>query len=120
MDESGRGPAIAEFRSELHEWLDAHERELEPPYPPPGTLDDQIAQMQRVKSILFDAGWMRFGWPEAVGGLGRGGRRYPGTLEQRATEGQIEPGLAGRETRSDSVDAFIGVGAMRRKGDTRH
>ena len=26
--------------------------------------------MQRVKSILFDAGWMRYGWPERVGGLG--------------------------------------------------
>jgi alkylation response protein AidB-like acyl-CoA dehydrogenase len=29
-----------------------------------------MAQMQRVKSILFDAGWMRYGWPERVGGLG--------------------------------------------------
>ncbi len=26
--------------------------------------------MQRVKSILYDAGWMRYGWPEQVGGLG--------------------------------------------------
>ena len=26
--------------------------------------------MQRVKAILFDAGWMRYGWPERVGGLG--------------------------------------------------
>ena len=26
--------------------------------------------MQRVKSALFDAGWMRFGWPERVGGRG--------------------------------------------------
>ena len=26
--------------------------------------------MQRVKSILFDADWMRYGWPERVGGLG--------------------------------------------------
>src|SRR5262249_8764111 len=26
--------------------------------------------MQRVKSILYDAGWMRWGWPERVGGLG--------------------------------------------------
>ena len=26
--------------------------------------------MQRVKRALFDAGWMRFGWPERVGGLG--------------------------------------------------
>ena len=37
---------------------------------PPGTLDDHIAQMQRVKSILFDAGWMQCGWPERVGGRG--------------------------------------------------
>ena len=26
--------------------------------------------MQRVKALLFDAGWMRYGWPERVGGLG--------------------------------------------------
>ncbi len=70
MDESGGGPAIADFRSELHAWLDAHEHELAPPYAPPGTLDEQIAQMQRVKTILFEAGWMRFGWPERVGGRG--------------------------------------------------
>jgi len=25
--------------------------------------------MQRVKHLLFDAGWMRYGWPESVGGL---------------------------------------------------
>jgi alkylation response protein AidB-like acyl-CoA dehydrogenase len=62
--------AIADFRSELHEWLDAHQADVVPTYPLPGTLDEQIAQMQRVKSILFAAGWMRYGWPEAVGGLG--------------------------------------------------
>src|SRR5690349_14248353 len=61
---------IAEFRAELNRWLDAHADELSPTYAPPGTLDDQVAQMQRVKSILFDAGWMRYGWPERVGGLG--------------------------------------------------
>lgn len=70
MDEPDRGPAIAGFRSELHAWLDAHEHELAPTYDLPGTLDEQIAQMQRVKSILYDAGWMRYGWPERVGGLG--------------------------------------------------
>ena len=26
--------------------------------------------MQRVKSALFDAGWMQYGWPERVGGRG--------------------------------------------------
>jgi alkylation response protein AidB-like acyl-CoA dehydrogenase len=70
MTEPGRGPAIADFRSDLHRWLDAHQAELAPPFVEPGTLDEQIAQMQRVKSILFDAGWMRYGWPERVGGLG--------------------------------------------------
>jgi alkylation response protein AidB-like acyl-CoA dehydrogenase len=61
---------IADFRTELHAWLDAHDEELAPKFSPPGTLDDHVAQMQRVKSILFDAGWMRYGWPERVGGLG--------------------------------------------------
>jgi alkylation response protein AidB-like acyl-CoA dehydrogenase len=60
----------AEFRSRLHAWLDAHHEKLAPPFEPPGTLDEQVEQMQRVKSILFDAGWMRYGWPERVGGLG--------------------------------------------------
>src|SRR2546429_1814836 len=62
--------AVAEFRAGLHAWLDAHAAELAPQYEPPGTLDEQITQMQRVKGILFDAGWMRHGWPERVGGLG--------------------------------------------------
>src|SRR4249919_1085689 len=61
---------IAEFRSELTAWLDAHHAELAPTFSPPGTLDDDVAQMQRVKAQLFDAGWMRWGWPERVGGLG--------------------------------------------------
>ncbi len=61
---------IAEFRAGLTAWLDAHHDELAPTFSPPGTLDDHVAQMQRVKSVLFEAGWMRWGWPERVGGLG--------------------------------------------------
>jgi alkylation response protein AidB-like acyl-CoA dehydrogenase len=61
---------ITHFRAELNAWLDAHHDALAPPYAPPGTLDEHIAQMQRVKSMLYDAGWMRWGWPERVGGLG--------------------------------------------------
>jgi len=61
---------IADFRAGLAAWLDEHHDELAPQYSPPGTLDDHIAQMQRVKSLLFDSGWMRYGWPEHVGGLG--------------------------------------------------
>ncbi len=54
----------------LNAWLDTYADELAPRYDMPGTLDDQVAQMQRVKALLFDAGWMRYGWPERVGGLG--------------------------------------------------
>src|SRR5512145_586450 len=61
---------LADYRAELHAWLDAHHETLAPRYAPPGTLDDRVAQMQRVKSILFDAGWMQRGWPERVGGRG--------------------------------------------------
>ena len=64
------GPAVADFRAGLVAWLDAHAAELAPPYPGAGTLDEQVAQMQRVKRLLFDADWMRWGWPESVGGLG--------------------------------------------------
>jgi len=61
---------IVDFRRELIAWLDEHHDEVAPPYDPPGTLDEHIAQMQRVKGILYDAGWMRWGWPERVGGFG--------------------------------------------------
>jgi alkylation response protein AidB-like acyl-CoA dehydrogenase len=61
---------LAEYRRSLHGWLDANQELLAPRYPAPGTLDDHVAQMQRVKAILFDAGWMQLGWPERVGGRG--------------------------------------------------
>jgi alkylation response protein AidB-like acyl-CoA dehydrogenase len=61
---------VAEYRAALHAWLDANQEKLAPRYAPPGALDDRITQMQRVKSILFEAGWIQFGWPERVGGRG--------------------------------------------------
>jgi alkylation response protein AidB-like acyl-CoA dehydrogenase len=70
MEESERGPAIADFRADLRAWVDRHADELTPRFAPPGTLDEQIAQMRRVTANLFEAGWMRYGWPERVGGLG--------------------------------------------------
>lgn len=62
--------SISEYRSELGAWLDAHHDQLAPRYEVPGTLDDRVEQMQRVKAIAYEAGWMRYGWPERVGGLG--------------------------------------------------
>jgi alkylation response protein AidB-like acyl-CoA dehydrogenase len=61
---------LDEFRSGLDTWLDEHDEELRPDYTGSGTLDQQVAQMAKVKRMAFDAGWMRWGWPERVGGLG--------------------------------------------------
>jgi alkylation response protein AidB-like acyl-CoA dehydrogenase len=69
---SGSRPAtdLAAHRAGLHAWLDARHEELAPRYAPPGTLDERVAQMQRVKQVLFEAGFMQLGWPERVGGAG--------------------------------------------------
>jgi alkylation response protein AidB-like acyl-CoA dehydrogenase len=89
---------IANFRAELDRWLDAHADELAPAYPLPGALDDQIAQMQRVKmqrvkSILYDAEWMRWGWPERVGGLGGSPMLRTELGAQLAARDWADPGL---------------------------
>lgn len=73
--QSGRYPPkppsqLVDYRAELQAWLDSNHEKLAPRYEPPGTLDDRVAQMQRVKGVLFEAGWMQYGWPERVGGRG--------------------------------------------------
>jgi alkylation response protein AidB-like acyl-CoA dehydrogenase len=57
----------AEFRSRLTAWLD--ENDLTPP-PGDHSLDAHQTQHLRVMSALYDAGWMRWGWPASAGGLG--------------------------------------------------
>lgn len=58
------------FRADLDRWLDAHAGELAPAFEGRGTLDEQMAQLAKVKRSCFDAGWMQHGWPERVGGSG--------------------------------------------------
>jgi alkylation response protein AidB-like acyl-CoA dehydrogenase len=61
---------LEQFRTRLDRWLDEHADELAPEYAGAGTLDQQVAQTNKVKRLTYDAGWMRWGWPERVGGLG--------------------------------------------------
>jgi alkylation response protein AidB-like acyl-CoA dehydrogenase len=60
-------PSTAEFRSQLMAWLDEHDLT---PRPGDRSLDAHLAQHARVLAALYDAGWMRWGWPESAGGLG--------------------------------------------------
>jgi alkylation response protein AidB-like acyl-CoA dehydrogenase len=78
------------FRRGLDEWLDQHAAELEPDAA--RSLDGQMAQLAKVKRLGFDAGWMRHGWPERVGGFGGPPvlRAYLG--EALMSRGLVEPG----------------------------
>ncbi|MGV0837739.1 acyl-CoA dehydrogenase family protein [Mycolicibacterium thermoresistibile] len=57
----------ATFRTALCAWLD--DNDLSPP-PGDDSLEAHHAQHLRVLKALYDAGWMRYGWPESAGGLG--------------------------------------------------
>jgi alkylation response protein AidB-like acyl-CoA dehydrogenase len=61
---------LDEFRSSLDAWLDDQASELAPDHHGMGSLDDQMEQLAKVKRLTFDAGFMRWGWPERVGGFG--------------------------------------------------
>jgi alkylation response protein AidB-like acyl-CoA dehydrogenase len=58
------------FKIALDDWLDEQADALAPAFEGAGTLDEQVAQLNKVRRLTFDAGWARLGWPERVGGLG--------------------------------------------------
>src|SRR3954447_20517445 len=80
------------FRTALDTWLDEHHDELSA-NDAHGSLDAHMAQLAKVKRIAYDAGWMRWGWPERVGGLGGSPllRAYLG--EALMTRDVVEPGI---------------------------
>ncbi len=84
---------LDEFRAALDAWLEEHAAALTPDHAGLGTLDDQMTHLAKVKRLAFDDGWMRWGWPERVGGLGGSSllRAYLG--EALTTRDLVEPGL---------------------------
>ena len=80
------------FRRQLDAWLDEHAAELAHP-PDAVGLDADMAQLAKVKRMSFEAGWMRWGWPERVGGLG-GSTLLRGYLGEALTlRDLVEPGI---------------------------
>ncbi|WP_112105227.1 acyl-CoA dehydrogenase family protein, partial [Parafrankia sp. Ea1.12] len=80
---------VADFRSDLQAWL--AENDLTPG--PDHSLDGQVAQLARVRRALYDAGWMRHGWPAEVGGLGGPAVLRAVLGEEVASRGLAEPGI---------------------------
>jgi alkylation response protein AidB-like acyl-CoA dehydrogenase len=62
--------STAEFRDALVAWIHDRRAELEPPYEDHGSTDELLSHQRRVQRLLFDHGFMRWGWPFEVGGLG--------------------------------------------------
>src|SRR5687767_3708228 len=87
------GMELDEFRSKLDAWLDEHAADVAPSHEGLGTLDEQMAHLSQVKRIAYDAGWMRWGWPERVGGFGGSPllRAYLG--EALMARDAVEPGI---------------------------
>lgn len=84
---------LDEFRRSLDTWLDDNEAALTPGGQRVATLDDDMAHLATVKRLTYDAGWMRWGWPERVGGLGGSPllRAYLG--EALTARDMVEPGI---------------------------
>jgi alkylation response protein AidB-like acyl-CoA dehydrogenase len=59
-----------EFRDALIDWIGQNLAILTPPYRDHGSTSAVIDHQRAVQSLLFDEGWMRWGWPEEVGGFG--------------------------------------------------
>jgi alkylation response protein AidB-like acyl-CoA dehydrogenase len=84
---------LPEFRASLDAWLDAEAGSLAPDRSRRQTLAEQMAHLAEVKRRTFDAGWMRWGWPERVGGLG-GSTLLRGYLGEALTARDlVEPGI---------------------------
>jgi alkylation response protein AidB-like acyl-CoA dehydrogenase len=83
---------LASFRTALDDWIDAHAGELAPAGDPV-SLDVRMAQLAKVKRMTYDAGFMRWGWPERVGGLGGSSllRAYLG--EALTARSFVDPGV---------------------------
>lgn len=96
---------VEEFRRGLRAWLDEHDlRPGEGHGPARGSatdpasggdhdLDAQVAQLARVRRALWRAGWMRYGWPGEVGGLGGPSVLRAVLGEEVASRDLAEPGI---------------------------
>ena len=79
---------VGQFRADLRAWLDTND--LTPG--PDRSLEGHMKQLARVHGALYDAGWMRYGWPVEVGGLGGPAMLRAIVGEEVVGRGLAEPG----------------------------
>lgn len=79
---------VEQFRADLRAWLD--DNDLTPG--PDRSLQGHMRQLARVHRALYDADWMRYGWPVEVGGLGGPAMLRAIVGEEVVGRGLAEPG----------------------------
>lgn len=61
---------VEECRQAFRGWLADHRSDLEE-FRDPGTeISEIFTGLRKLQRIMYDAGWIRLGWDEAIGGLG--------------------------------------------------
>lgn len=81
------GPeGLRRFRSELAAWLDRNDASFHR-RAPGASLADEVERSRVNQQRLWRAGWLRRGWPEAVGGLGGSPLLRAATAEESARRG---------------------------------
>jgi alkylation response protein AidB-like acyl-CoA dehydrogenase len=77
---------LSGFRASLRSWLGANAGAL----PGAGHYEDFAAQLMALRElqrVLYDEGWARYGWPEALGGLGGDARHRAVLYDELAERG---------------------------------
>lgn len=82
------GMSVARFQADLRAWLD--ENDLRPG--PDHSLAAHVEQFARVSAALYEADWMRYGWPIEAGGLGGPAMLRAVVGEEVVGRGLVEPG----------------------------
>jgi alkylation response protein AidB-like acyl-CoA dehydrogenase len=91
---------VGEFRVGVRAWIDQVGESLTPAIDDQ-SVDAQLDHQRRVQRSLFDTGWMRWGWPARIGGLG-------GSPILRAVLGEELTGRALVHTTSWSMHEVLG------------
>jgi alkylation response protein AidB-like acyl-CoA dehydrogenase len=80
----------ADFREAIRGWLRDSADRLERFRTPPVSLEALMAQARAFQRLLHDEGWLRWGWPENVGGLG-GSAVLRGVVSEELTAAGYPP-----------------------------
>lgn len=85
--------SIADVRTASRAWLGTQTAELEPFAHVSGGTDAVLGKLRGLQRLLYQAGWLRLGWPAWLGGLG-GSMAQRGLVSEELTAAGNPPPLS--------------------------